>query len=142
MNCLSCNGELELASGDMYGRCKSCKSLFMNVAGNWQAYPVDDSMRGMIEQSLGFAPSVEAPKKPLPTLCPQCQGSLETIEKEDGIFTRCDRCGILSSWDGNWLMPVIVEAPGGGWNGEFQALFEKNLGFTYKVRKFAPGIPE
>src|SRR5438128_1277545 len=112
MNCLSCGGELELASGDMYGRCKSCKRLFMNVAGNWQPYAVDDSMRGMIEQSLGFTPSVKEPEKPLPTLCPQCRGSLETIEKEDGIFTRCDRCGILSAWDGSWLRPVIVEAPG------------------------------
>jgi Zn finger protein HypA/HybF involved in hydrogenase expression len=142
MQCLSCNGEVEYAAGEMYARCKTCKSLFMNVAGNWQPYPMDESMRAMMEQSLGFSPSVEAPAKPLPTLCPQCQGSLEKVETEESIITRCDRCGILSSWDGNWLMPVIVEAPGGGWNGEFQALFEKNLGFTYKVRKFAPGVPE
>jgi hypothetical protein len=96
----------------------------------------------MIEQSLGFATSVEEPKKPLPAFCPQCQGALETVVTEESTFTRCSRCGILNSWDGNWLQPVIVEAPGGGWNGEFQALFEKNLGFSYKVRKFAPGVPE
>lgn len=142
MQCLNCSGELEMAPGGMYGRCKECKSLFMNVAGNWQPYSVDDSMRAMIEQSLGFAPSVEAPQKLLPALCPQCQGALETVETKEGPLTRCSRCGILSSWDGNWLRPVIVEAPGGGWNGEFQALFEQNLGFTYKVRKIAPGVPE
>ncbi len=67
---------------------------------------------------------------------------LEIVEKEGETYTRCPMCGILSSFDGNWLTPIIVEAPGGGWNGEFQALFEKNLGFSYKVRKFAPGVPE
>lgn len=142
MNCLSCNGELEMAAGDMYGRCKDCKSLFMNVAGNWQAYPVDDSMRAMIEQSLGFSPSVETPQKPVPVNCTQCGAVLDKVENEDGIITRCPSCGILSSWDGNWLQPIIVEAPGGGWNGEFQAIFEEKLGFRKIVRKFAPGIPE
>lgn len=144
MQCLNCQGELEMASGDMYGRCKTCKSLFMNVAGNWQPYNVDDSMRGMIEQSLGFAPSVEAPVKPVPTLCTQCRGALEqiTTKEDNAIITRCMTCGILSSWDGNWLMPIIVEAPGGGWNGEFQAIFEENLGFTKKIRTRPPGVPE
>ncbi len=131
-----------MAAGDMYGRCKTCKSLFMNVAGNWQPYPVDDSMRAMIEQSLGFAPSVETPKKPVPVDCTQCGAPLERLDKEGEVFTRCPKCGILSSWDGNWLIPVVVEAPGGGCNPEFQAIFEEKLGFTKKVRKMAPGIPE
>jgi len=126
----------------MYGRCKECKSLFMNVAGSWQPYLVDDSMRAMIEQSLGFAPSVEIPAKPVPTECTQCRGILEIIQNEDGIITRCSKCGLLSSWDGNWLQPIIVEAPGGGWNGEFQAIFEENLGFRRKVRTRPPGVPE
>ena len=141
MNCLACNGELEMASGDMYGRCKSCKALFMNVAGNWQPYAVDDSIRGMIEQSLGFSPSVQEPVKPVPTLCTQCRASLERLDKEGQTFTRCSGCGLLSSWDGNWLIPVVVEAPGGGWNGEFQAIFEEKLGFSYKLRNSPPGVP-
>ena len=141
MQCLNCGGELELAAGDMYGRCKECKNLFMNVAGVWQRYVVDESMKTMIEQSLGFAPSTPPPQKPLPTTCSQCGGSIEKVENEDGIITRCSRCGLLSSWDGNWLTPIIVEAPGGGWDAEFQALFEENLGFTKKVKNTPPGVP-
>ena len=142
MNCLTCNGELEMASGDMYGRCKECKALFMNVAGNWQPYAVDDSIRGMIEQSLGFAPSVQEPVKPVPVECTQCGAVLERVDTDGQTITRCPKCGILSSWDGNWLMPIIVDAPGGGWNPEFQAIFEEKLGFTKKVRTRPPGVPE
>ena len=114
----------------------------MNVAGTWQPYAVDDSIRAMIEQSLGFAPSVETAAKPVPAECTQCGAVLEKIEVDADIFTRCPRCGILSSFDGNWLQPIVVEAPGGGWNPEFQAIFEEKLGFTKKVRTRPPGVPE
>jgi hypothetical protein len=33
------------------------------VAGNWQPYPVDENMRGLIEQSLGFATSTDESAK-------------------------------------------------------------------------------
>jgi hypothetical protein len=52
------------------------------------------------------------------------------------------KCGILASWDENWLRTIVAEAPGGGWNPEFQAMFQENPGFTKKVRKLAPGVPE
>lgn len=116
----------------------------MNVSGIWQVYPVEESVRPMIEQSLGFssgetaAAQVEPPKN-----CPSCQAELEVVKNEEMVLTRCTRCGSLSEAVGaGGLRPIAVEAPGGGWNGEFQALFEKNLGFSYKVRKNPPGIPE
>jgi hypothetical protein len=63
MNCPVCQGTWELAPSKLFARCPACKSLFMNVAGNWQPYPVDENMRGLIEQSLGFATSTDESAK-------------------------------------------------------------------------------
>ncbi|MBI5294994.1 MAG: hypothetical protein HY869_05925 [Chloroflexi bacterium] len=60
MQCLQCQTEAEMAPSQLYARCPACKSLFMNVAGNWQLYPVEDSQRNMIEHSLGFSNPAEA----------------------------------------------------------------------------------
>ncbi len=145
--CLSCQGEMEFAGGGMYARCKSCNSLFMNVSGSWNPYPVEASMRAMIEQSLGFAPSAAsaAPtsKPKAPANCPICTTSLEVVEKDTSVFTRCPKCGALSEVSAyGGLVPVNVTPPGGGWDPTFQANFEKELGFKYKVRKMPIGIPE
>jgi hypothetical protein len=117
----------------------------MNVAGNWQLYPVDESMKPMIEQALGFAPSAEMAAPPLvaPRECPICSGAFEVIQPEGEMIARCSRCGALYQVQpGGGMMPVIVEAPGGGWNAEFQAIFEEKLGFKKKVRKKPIGVPE
>ncbi len=60
MKCVICHSKLEIASNQLYARCPKCKSLFMNVAGNWQLYPVEESQRSMIEHSLGFSNPAEA----------------------------------------------------------------------------------
>lgn len=60
MKCLICQRELEITSSQLYARCPHCKSLFMNVAGNWQFYPVEDSQRNLIEHSLGFSTPTDA----------------------------------------------------------------------------------
>jgi hypothetical protein len=145
--CLSCQGELEFAGGGMYGRCKSCNSMFMNTNDTWGPYPVDDSMRAMIEQSLGFTPSAvtNAPtsKPKAPSNCLICTTGLEVVEKGNSVFTRCPKCGNLSEVSAyGGLVPVNVTPPGGGWDPKFQATFEQELGFTYKVRKMPIGIPE
>ncbi len=54
MKCLNCQTPLEMAPNQLYARCPSCHSLFMNVAGNWQHYPVDQAEQESIERSLGF----------------------------------------------------------------------------------------
>lgn len=114
-------------------------SSVIHMGGNLTAYPVDESTRSMIEMALGFKPSKEE-KFEAPKECPQCKGHLEQLDKEGSIYTRCDRCGLLSHLDGKFLMPVIIQAPGGGWDPEFQAIFEEKLGFTKKVRKSPPGV--
>jgi Zn finger protein HypA/HybF involved in hydrogenase expression len=55
MECLNCHTPLELAPSQLYARCPSCQLLFMNVAGNWQLYPVDQAEQESIERSLGFS---------------------------------------------------------------------------------------
>ncbi len=142
--CLSCQGELEYAGGNMYARCKSCNSMFMNMNNVLTPYPVDEATRPMIEQALGFAPSASAVVKPVaPKSCMICSTDFEVVEKDDSVFTRCPRCGALSQVQGaGGLVPINVTPPGGGWNPKFQAMFEKELGFTYKERKMPIGIPE
>ena len=54
MKCLICHASLELAPSQLYARCPACHSLFMNVAGSWQHYPVDRAEQESIERSLGF----------------------------------------------------------------------------------------
>jgi hypothetical protein len=39
------------------------------------------------------------------------------------------RCLSLFSYDGGQLTPIVVQAPGGGFNPEFNAIFAQNLGF-------------
>jgi uncharacterized C2H2 Zn-finger protein len=144
--CLTCSGsELQFAAGQLYARCDSCGTLFMNLAGNWQVYPVDESMRPMIEQSLGFIsadPMMEL-KPQAPDVCSICRGTFEVVEPDGMMVARCGRCGALYEVQaGGGLRPIIVEAPGGGWNPEFQSLFESNLGFSRKVRRKPIGVPE
>jgi hypothetical protein len=128
----------------MYARCKGCQNLYMNMGGNLQPYVVDASMKAMIEQSLGFAPSAAAPAAPVqvPKQCPSCTGALEVSKYEGETVTRCSRCGMLASVEGSGLRPIVVTPPGGGWDAEFQAIFETKLGFKKKVRKLPPGVPE
>ena len=117
----------------------------MNMNETLNEYPVEESTRAMIEQALGFTPTSSGPEAPvtIPTTCMICQGNLEHVHKEESDMVRCSRCGSLSSVVAHGgLQPIIVVPPGGGWNAEFQARFEKNLGFTYKVRKKPIGIPE
>jgi hypothetical protein len=143
-NCLNCQGELEYASGNMYARCKNCNSLFMNMNNVLSPYAVDESARPMIEQALGFIPTTSVKVKPeAPKICPICTALLEVVEKEESLLTRCISCGALSQVEGvGGLVPIIVTPPGGGWNPKFQAIFEEELGFTYKERKLPLGIPE
>ena len=145
MNCPACQSELESSpSSEMYARCRGCQNLYMNMSGALTPYPVDASMRAMIEQSLGFAPSGAAPVVPVvvPSACPYCQGGLDVVKADDDTITRCKRCGMLASLVGSGQTPIVVTPPGGGWNAEFQAIFETKLGFTKKVRKMPPGVPE
>jgi hypothetical protein len=60
MKCLICQVELEITSSRLYARCPKCRSLFMNVAGVWQLYPVEESQRSLIEHSLGFSSTTAA----------------------------------------------------------------------------------
>ena len=59
--------------------------------------------------------------------CPNCHGTLELAGQ--GQHARCEKCGQLYSHQDGQLTPVVVQAPGGGYNAEFQALFEQQLGF-------------
>lgn len=139
VNCLTCGGELELGTGGMYARCKSCFALFMNMNNTLTPYPVDESTRSAIEQALGFAPS-KVEKVEVPKSCTQCQGELEVVQKDNETITRCKKCGLLSRLQGAFLVPIIVNAPSGGWDPEFQAIFEEQLGFKKRVRKRPPGV--
>lgn len=84
-------------------------------SGNWQPYPVDESVREMIEQSLGFAASTDAPAAFIepPTHCLICNGTLEVVRTN----RRCSRAvhaRNLSRASSGGLQAIIVEAPGGG----------------------------
>jgi len=140
MTCPTCGGAFESGTGGTYVRCTKCFALFMNMNGALTPYPVDDSMRAMMEQALGFKPSGPPPKFDVPKNCPQCQGTLESLTKDAEVFTRCEKCGLLSKQEGQFLMPIVVSAPTGGWDPDFQASFEAALGFVKRVRKSPPGV--
>jgi hypothetical protein len=81
--------------------------------------------------------------------CDGC-GSTDLEWTADGAHARCRRCPSLFTRDGAGLRRVVVEAPGGGYNPAFQAIFEENLGFTPRAGSFdgpsmgggaAPGNP-
>jgi hypothetical protein len=75
-----------------------------------------------------------------PSDCPRCTGSLDVLRKGGEYLTRCRSCGLLSRLEGKLLLPIVVEVPEGGWNPEFQAIFEEKLGFTKWVRANPPGV--
>ncbi len=60
--------------------------------------------------------------------CPHCQSPLEWSPQR--AHARCTGCAGLYTADGT---PVRLEAPGGGFNAEFQAIFEEQLGFTPRL---------
>jgi hypothetical protein len=57
--------------------------------------------------------------------CLNCGGPLEWA----GQNARCMRCLSLFSAGNGGLTPIVVDAPGGGYNPEFNAIFARNLGF-------------
>ncbi len=59
--------------------------------------------------------------------CMSCGGHLEWAG--GGANARCTRCLSLFSQENQRLTPIVVEAPGGGYNPDFNALFAQNLGF-------------
>lgn len=59
--------------------------------------------------------------------CPNCGGAFEYAG--GGQYARCMRCLALFQNQGGQLTPIVVQAPGGGNNPEFNAMFAKNLGF-------------
>src|SRR5262245_53545668 len=120
MTCLSCGGELEVASGGLYGRCKACLTLFITT------------------EEPGW-PSAPAERRGPPSDCPQCCGALEILQRDGDFLTRCSDCGLLSRLEGELLLPIVVQVPGGGWNPEFQAIFEEKLGFSRWLRPHPPG---
>jgi len=60
--------------------------------------------------------------------CPSCQSPLEWTPTRE--HARCSGCAGLYVSDGT---PVRLEAPGGGFNPEFQAIFEQQLGFAPRI---------
>ncbi len=59
--------------------------------------------------------------------CLNCGGPFEWAG--NGQYARCMRCLSLFNNENGRFTPIVVEAPGGGWNPEFNAMFAKNLGF-------------
>lgn len=59
--------------------------------------------------------------------CSACGGQLEYAG--GGQYGRCMKCLALYQVQGGSLTPIVVQAPGGGNNPEFNAMFAKNLGF-------------
>jgi hypothetical protein len=57
--------------------------------------------------------------------CLYCGGAVEWA----GDKARCSRCLNLFQHQNGQLQPVVVEAPGGGWNPEFNQMFQQQLGF-------------
>jgi hypothetical protein len=59
--------------------------------------------------------------------CPSCGGAFEWAG--NGQYARCTRCLALFNNQNGQLTPIQVQAPGGGHNPEFNAMFAQNLGF-------------
>jgi hypothetical protein len=59
--------------------------------------------------------------------CLNCGGGFEYAQ--NGAYCRCVRCLSLFKNEMGRLTPIVVEAPGGGNNPEFNAIFARNLGF-------------
>ena len=59
--------------------------------------------------------------------CLECGGPFEYAQ--GGTCARCMRCLSMFQVQGGQLTPIVVEAPGGGWNPQFNAIFAQNLGF-------------
>lgn len=59
--------------------------------------------------------------------CLNCGGQLEWAG--GGKYARCMRDLSLFSQENGQLTPVVVQAPGGGFNPEFNNMFASNLGF-------------
>jgi hypothetical protein len=59
--------------------------------------------------------------------CPSCGGAFEWAG--NGQHARCTRCLALFNNQNGQLTPIQVQAPGGGHNPEFNAMFAQNLGF-------------
>lgn len=59
--------------------------------------------------------------------CLNCGGQFEWAG--GGKHARCMRCLSMFSHEGGQLTPIVVQAPGGGFNPEFNAIFAQNLGF-------------
>ncbi|MBS2018601.1 MAG: hypothetical protein JST00_37390 [Deltaproteobacteria bacterium] len=59
--------------------------------------------------------------------CLNCGGPFEYAG--GGQYARCMRCLALFQNQGGQLTPIVVQAPGGGHNPEFNAMFAQNLGF-------------
>ena len=59
--------------------------------------------------------------------CLNCGGAFEWAG--NGQHARCTRCLSLFSNQNGQLTPIVVEAPGGGFNPEFNNVFAQNLGF-------------
>ena len=59
--------------------------------------------------------------------CLNCGGPFEWAG--NGQHARCMRCLSLFNNNNGQLTPIKVEAPGGGYNPEFNAIFARNLGF-------------
>lgn len=59
--------------------------------------------------------------------CLNCGGPFEWAG--NGQHARCMRCLSMFNNNNGQLTPIVVQAPGGGFNPEFNAIFAKNLGF-------------
>lgn len=59
--------------------------------------------------------------------CLNCGGAFEWAG--NGQYARCTRCLALFGNENGQLTPIVVQAPGGGNNPEFNAMFAQNLGF-------------
>ena len=59
--------------------------------------------------------------------CLNCGGAFEWAG--GGQHARCVRCLSMFSQQNGQLTPIVVQAPGGGFNPEFNAIFAQNLGF-------------
>jgi hypothetical protein len=59
--------------------------------------------------------------------CLSCGGAFEWAG--NGQYARCTRCLALFNQQNGQLTPIHVQAPGGGHNPEFNAMFAQNLGF-------------
>jgi LSD1 subclass zinc finger protein len=71
--------------------------------------------------------------------CLNCRGLLEFAG--GGAHARCTQCLALFAVQNGQLTPVIVQAPGGGNNPEFNNIFAQQLGFAPRMppqQAFAP----